>query len=425
MLVRAHVIYCRPDQKMLRPSFCTADPHFLHLSIMLCAAIVLDRKLRYDRSMQKTIGIVGGGQLGRMLTLAAIPLGFKVVVVDPGQNCPAAQVGARQIVGALNDPAALKELGEAADFVTVEIEHVDTRLLEQIVRAGTPVNPAPETIALIQDKYAQKQFLEKAGIPVAPFVAVDDQASAEQALHDFGGKMLLKTRRGAYDGRGNMVVSDSTGIEAAFALFGDQPLYAEQFVPFKQELAIMVARALDGQTAAYPVVETVQERNICLAVLVPAEIPDLITEQAREVALQVAAQLDGAGVYGIELFLTEDNRIIVNEIAPRVHNSGHYTTEACRTSQFEQHIRAISGLPLGATELIAPAAVMVNILGERDGETDLHGVGDALAQPDTALHWYGKSPTKVDRKMGHITAIGSTPAEARMRAEQARKALNI
>jgi phosphoribosylaminoimidazole carboxylase PurK protein len=375
-------------------------------------------------SQTGTIGIVGGGQLGRMLTEAALPLGFRVVVLDPGADCPAKQVGAGQIMGDLYDAAALKSLAEKADFLTIEIEHLDTKPLQAIAASGKPVNPSPKTIALIQDKLEQKRFLQKAGIPVADFVEITDTASAEKALRDFGGKMLLKSRRGAYDGRGNAVVSNPEEIESAIKSLGDK-LYAEKFVPFTKELAVMVARDTRGNVAAYPVTETVHERNICVETFTPADIDPAVAKQADQFAKEVAQHLEGAGVFGIEMFLTEDGKILVNEIAPRVHNSGHYTIEACETSQFEQHIRAITGMELGPTGLKVPAAVMVNILGERDGPTEVKGLQEAEAVPETHVHLYGKSPTKVDRKMGHITATGKTLAEARERAEQARKLIDV
>jgi len=370
------------------------------------------------------IGIVGGGQLGRMLTEAALPLGFRVIVLDPGGNCPAAQVGAEQIVGDLYDSDSLKKLAEKADFITIEIEHLDTHPLEVIAGAGKPVNPSPKTIALIQDKFRQKAFLRETGIPVADFVEVSDIAAAENALQDFGGKMLLKSRHGAYDGRGNAVVNSPQDIETAMASLGDK-LYAEKFVPFKKELAVMVVRDTNGNVATYPVTETIHERNICVETLTPADIDPEVAEQAETFAKAVAEHLEGAGVFGIEMFLTDDDQILINEIAPRVHNSGHYTIEACETSQFEQHIRAITGMELGPTKLQVPAAVMVNILGKRNGPTEVKGVGEAEAVPGVAVHLYGKSPTKVDRKMGHITATGETLAEARERAVQARKLIDV
>ena len=371
------------------------------------------------------IGIVGGGQLGRMLTEAAIPMGFKVVVVDPGPDCPAKQAGAEQIVADLHDRAALQQLAEKTDVITIEIEHVDSELLAEVDDTDTSVQPSPVTIKMIQDKLTQKQFLKQVGIPVADFAEITDSGSAEKILQDFGGKMLIKTRHGAYDGRGNMVITNPSDIPKAFQQFGGKKLYAEKYVPYQKELAIMVARAINGETVAYPVVETIQERNICIEVLAPADITTEQYKTAEQVALEVADHLEGAGVYGIELFLTNDNQILVNEIAPRVHNSGHYTIEACATSQFEQHVRAITGMPLGPADMIVPAAVMVNILGERDGPTKLTGLQEALKIPGTAVHIYGKSPTKIDRKMGHLTASGSTLAEARQRAEQARAKIGI
>lgn len=374
---------------------------------------------------QKTIGIVGGGQLGRMLTLAALPLGFKVVVVDPGQNSPAAQVGATEITGDLYDEKALRQLAELADFITVEIEHLDADILEKLAASGVPVNPAPETIRLIQDKYAQKQFFAAHGIPVAPFAELVSYEDGVKLLKKFGGKMLVKTRLGAYDGRGNMVVGSLEELKQALEHFAGKSLYAEKFVPFSKELAVMAARSIHGEVVTYPVVETIHKRNICLEVLAPAPVSTVIANRARRVAGNVAGLLKGAGMFGIELFLTSDGKILVNEVAPRVHNSGHYTMDAARTSQFEQHIRAITGLPLGNTSLVTPAAAMINILGEDNHPTEVTGLHEALSIPETNVHLYGKSPTKVDRKMGHINATGKTIAQARARARKARKVFDI
>lgn len=374
---------------------------------------------------QPTIGIVGGGQLGRMLTLAALPLGFDVVVLEAKPGGPAAQAGAKEIIGGLYDKNALRKLADAADYLTIEIEHLDADALEEIAQSGKPVNPAPATIRLIQDKFAQKEFLQAHAIPVAPFAKITDQGSAKRLLKEFDGKMLIKTRHGAYDGRGNMVVSSAAEIAKAFNAFAKAELYAERYIPFVKELAVMVARGMQGDIKTYPVVETIHQRNICLEVIAPAEVPAGIRKKAEAIALKTAKQLEGAGMFGIEMFLTKDNHVLVNEIAPRVHNSGHYTMDACRVSQFEQHIRAITGLPLGNTELVVPAAVMVNILGERNGLTKITGLEEALAQPHTSVHVYGKSPTKLDRKMGHINATGSSTQVARKRARSARKKVGI
>ena len=284
---------------------------------------------------QKTIGIVGGGQLGRMLTLSAKPLGFNVVVVNPQVNGPASLVGAEEIVGDLYDPVALAQLAEKTDYITVEIEHLSADALETLERAGAIINPAPSTIRLIQDKFKQKEFLHEAGVPLAPFVPVTDKQSAMNALEHFGGKMLLKTRHGAYDGRGNMVVESQQDIDKAFETFNGQGLYAEGFVSFERELAVMVARDMQGNIATYPIVQTIHERNICTEVLAPAPVDETVKLKAEIIAKKVAGLLKGAGTFGIEMFLTKEGEVLVNEMAPRVHNSGHYTTEACRTSQFE------------------------------------------------------------------------------------------
>ena len=375
--------------------------------------------------IQKTIGIVGGGQLGRMLTLSAHQMGYKVVVVDPVENCPAYQVGATQIKADLKDSNAIKKLAKSSDVITLEIEHVDVDTLEELVKSGFPVHPSPKTVKIINDKLLQKQFLQKSKIPVAPFVGIDNEADARKALKQFNGKMLIKTRQGGYDGRGNIVVDSPSKIKQALKQFAGQPVYAEEYIPFSKELAAMVARTTNGEIKLYPVVETVHKRNICIEVLVPADVNDKTTKKAEAVVKKVAKNLNGAGVFGIELFLTKKGSIIVNEIAPRVHNSGHYTTEANITSQFEQHIRAVLGLPLGSTELVVNNAAMVNILGERDGPTAVTGLDKSLKIPNVKVHIYGKSPTKIDRKMGHITATGKTLQSAKLKANKARSNLSV
>ncbi len=382
-------------------------------------------RMQQGEAKTPVIGIVGGGQLGRMLTLAAKPLGFNVTVIDPGEHCPAEQVGARQIVANLYDEGALKQLAAEADYITVEIEHLDAEALGKLEQSGAVINPSPATIRLIQDKFAQKQFLHERGVPLAPFAEITGESSARDALQHFGGRMIVKTRHGAYDGRGNMVVRSEKELADALQKFDGKALYAEGLIDFERELAVMVARDMQGNVALYPIVQTVHERNICTEVLVPAPVSAEIIQKAETVAQQVAELLSGAGTFGIELFLTKSGDVLVNEIAPRVHNSGHYTTEACRVGQFEQHIRAIASLPLGDTSLVVPAAVMINILGERDGPTKVKGTSDVLAIPGASLHLYGKSPTKVDRKMGHITVTADSVEEAQKLARRARKALDI
>lgn len=374
---------------------------------------------------QPVIGIVGGGQLGRMLTQAAIPLGFTVVVVDPNDNCPAAQVGAKQIKANLYDSDALHKLAKQADFITVEIEHLETKTLKTIAESGIPVNPHPDTIALIQDKYQQKEFLQKHGLPVAPFQRVDSTEDVQNFMEKHTKKVFLKTRHGAFDGRGNATVSSSKQLREALQHFKNKPLYVEATVPFKKELAVLVAKDMKGNILTYPVTETFHERSICIQTITPARFSKTTQAQAIKLATEAIGKLSGAGLFAVELFLLHDGSLMINEIAPRVHNSGHFTIDASETSQFEQHIRAISNLPLGSTKLTAPYAVMRNILGKRDGEAQLDGVHAALALHHVNFHFYGKLVTKLDRKMGHITATGDTIKQTMERALQAEQSISI
>lgn len=367
--------------------------------------------------MIEKIGIVGGGQLGRMLTQAAQPLGYEVTVVDPGENCPAAQVGADHIRAALSDRDAIEELANRTDVVSWEIEHIPADYLVELAEKGVNIEPAPETLAVIQDKLLQKQFLSSRGIPVAPFAAERDES-----LFFGGGPYVVKSRKGGYDGRGNLVV-DRLDDPAIDEHFGDQPVYVEQGVAFEKELAVIAARDKRGEIKTYPAVETIHKDNICHLVLAPAEVDPDVMAQASGIAEATLSALKGAGVFAIEMFVV-DGQVLVNEIAPRVHNSGHHTIEANVTSQFEQHIRAITGMPLGETTMRSAAAAMINILGNRDEKLDRTGIDNVLLLPDTHPHFYGKDPRPA-RKIGHITILGSSVAEVKQRAMKAREELII
>lgn len=360
--------------------------------------------------MKHRIGIVGGGQLGRMLAFEAKKLGFTVNVIDPTPNSPAGQVADHQIVADFKDEAAIKKLASMSDYLTFEIE------LAQL---------SNKTLNIIKDKLKQKQFLRTAKIPVAAFMEVSTKADIIQAAKQFGYPILLKARFDAYDGRGNAVIKSVSDIEAALEKLQGRQLYVEQFVPFTKELAVMVARSTRGEIAVYPVVETIHKNNICHTVLVPAPVAKPAINQAQKLAIQAMQHLKGAGVFGIEMFLTKNNQVLINELAPRVHNSGHYSIESCATSQFEQHIRAITGLPLGSTKLTVPAAVMVNILGDRQGPAQVQGLEKALKLPQVYVHIYGKAETKMERKMGHITAIAPTIKQALQNATKARQYIHI
>lgn len=370
------------------------------------------------------IGIIGGGQLGLMLSEAARAMGYaSVTVLDPTLQCPASSV-AEQIVGNLKDPAALRQLAQRADILTYEIEHINTSALKALQEEGTTIYPSPVSLAMIQDKYRQKVFLAEHGIPVAPFQEVFSTKDIEQAAHEWGYPLVLKAKKDAYDGRGNARINQPQDIEQAIVRLGDRELYVEKCLDIDKEIGLMIARNQRGETATHPVVQMIHERDICQTVLAPAPIAVSLQQEAQDIARQTAGYLEGAGIFGIEMFLDKGGAIWLNEIAPRPHNLGHYTIEACQTSQYEQHLRAITNLPLKPTDMLYPVAVMVNILGTRN----------APAQPEWAgtynpehvfVHMYGKRETKIDRKMGHITVIGDNLDAVYRQAMETRAAFSI
>jgi len=371
------------------------------------------------------IGIVGGGQLGKMLTLEAKKLGFQVVIIDPAPRSPAGQVADRQIVASVNDEKAIRQLARETDFLTFEIELANADILEELRSKSVKVNPSARTLHIIKDKLKQHRFLQKARIPVAEFVEINNEQDAYRAAEKFGYPFLVKARTDAYDGKGNVLIQGQEDIRRAFKKLAGRKVYAEKFVSFAKELSVIVVRSTKGQIVTYPVVETIQKNNICHQVLAPALVGARVRRKAKHLAIQVMRHLRGAGAFGIEMFLTEEGKVLVNEIAPRVHNSGHYTIEACVTSQFEQHIRAITGLPLGAPDMISPAAVMVNILGERKGPARIKGLQNALAISGVSVHIYGKAETKPERKMGHITVLDTNIKRALKKATRAREYIDI
>ncbi|CAL8469156.1 g8697 [Coccomyxa elongata] len=367
------------------------------------------------------LGVLGGGQLGKMLAADAARMGIKIEVLDPTPNCPAAVV-AKQTLGSFRDPVKIRKFAEGVDVLTVEIEHIDADALDTVAAdLGLDVEPTPSTLRLIQDKLVQKRHFQAAGVPVADFMGVDDPAAAAAAAQAFGFPFMLKARRLAYDGRGNAVVRSREELEGAVEQLGSygQGLYAERWASFVKELAVMVGRSRDGSTMAFPVVETLHQNSILLVTEAPAQVPPETQRRAQEVAEQAVACLDGAGVFGVEMFLLADGALLLNEMAPRPHNSGHYTIEACATSQYEQHLRAVMGWPLGATDLAVPACIMLNILGEADGEEGVQRAHEVMARayqvPGASVHWYGKAEVAPQRKVGHVTIVAPSAAEARSR----------
>jgi 5-(carboxyamino)imidazole ribonucleotide synthase len=349
-----------------------------------------------------TLGVVGGGQLGRMLAEAAAPLGVEVVVLDPTPDCPAAPVARDQVVGEFDDPDAFADLAARVDAVTFEIELADSDLLERVADdRGVPVNPAPSTLSTIEDKLVQKRALDAAGVPVPPFRRVDDADDLRDALAEFDA-VMLKARTGGYDGRGNVPVSDPADADAAMDAVGG-PAMAEAFVDFARELSVIAVQG-DGEVRTFPAGENVHREEILRETVLPARTTDEVLDRADDVARDVLDTLSGRGVFGIELFETREGAIQVNEIAPRPHNSGHWTIEGARTSQFEQHVRAVLGWPLGSTRLRSPT-VLTNLLGTVDEprRARLGTVEAVLSDPDASLHWYGKREVRPLRKMGHVT----------------------
>jgi len=367
------------------------------------------------------LGIIGGGQLARMTTLAALPLGVEVAVLENDPHCPAARLAPAFVPGDWRDPAVLLKFAAQCDVITLENEFVDAAVLARLEAAGHQVFPGAACLAMIQDKFKQKQALQQAGLTVPAFRAVNSPADIHQAGQDFGWPLVLKTRRNGYDGKGNFTLRSEADIAAGLQALGEgqDVLLVEAFFPFAKELATIVTRGRDGAVAAYPVVETVQRHHVCQTVKAPAQIPEAAALRAAALARQAVETVAGVGSFGVEMFLSATGDLAINELAPRVHNSGHYTIEACDCSQFENHVRAVLGWPLGSPRMVAPAAVMVNLLGRERASGRPQGLEQALRQTGARVHLYGKRSAGPGRKMGHITVLENSVAEALAVAERA------
>lgn len=368
------------------------------------------------------IGVLGAGQLAKMLASAAYRMGLNIATIDKGEQTPAGDMTQYEFINGWTDAEDLEEFAEIADIVTLENEFIDPEILKQIEKK-VAVYPSSKTMELIQDKFVQKTTFASAGIPVPVFAEINSYEDAEKFGQANGYPFLLKTRTLGYDGYGNFTVKNELDIESALAKFGDRKLLAEKFVNFTKELAVMVVRSVSGETATYPCVETIQKNHICHTVIAPAAVGESIADKARQLALECVKSIDGIGVFGVELFLDDDATVLVNEIAPRPHNSGHYTIEACETSQYENCIRAILDLPIGATDMIKPVAVMVNLLGTRDGVGVPKDIVPFMKFNFAKLHLYNKKQCRPGRKMGHITALGDDMQETINYALQAAEAI--
>lgn len=364
------------------------------------------------------------GQLGKMLCQAASQMGIMIVILDPLQDCPASSVCHEHVVGSFNDGDTVREFAKRCGVLTVEIEHVDAVTLEKLEKQGVDCEPKASTIMIIQDKYRQKNHFSKFGIPLPDFMEVDTLHSIEEAGERFGYPLMVKSKRLAYDGRGNAVAQNKEELSSVVASLGgfERGLYVERWAPFIKELSVIVARSRDGSTVCYPVVETIHKDNICHVVEAPADVSEKIKKSATGVAEKAIKSLEGAGVFAVELFLTENDQILLNEVAPRPHNSGHQTIESCYTSQYEQHLRAILGIPLGDPSMKTPAALMYNILGEDEGEAGFllahQLIGRALNIPGASVHWYAKPEMRKQRKMGHITIVGPSKMSVKSRLDK-------
>jgi len=352
--------------------------------------------------MPKRLGIIGGGQLGMMITEAAKNLSehiSEITVLDPTENCPAAQAGAKQIVGDFKDELAILKLAEQSDIITYEIESGNTDVLS---KPKAEIEPSPSTLGIIQDKFSQKTFLSENELPVSQFYEISSLGDLHEKIKELGLPVLLKSRRDAYDGRGNFKITSSDEIEKAYQHFDGKSLMVEKFVNFKMEVSVIAARNTKGDIATYPLVENIHENNILKMTIAPARTSDDVISNAGDIAKKTMEVLKGAGVFGVEMFIDQDDKIIINEIAPRVHNSGHHTLQSCKTSQFEQHIRAILGLELGSTDLIHKT-VMCNILGPDGFEGKYKPV--ELEKDGVYLKMYGKDISKPQRKIGHFNVV--------------------
>ncbi|KAJ3511473.1 hypothetical protein NLJ89_g4083 [Agrocybe chaxingu] len=363
-----------------------------------------------------------------MLAASASLLNVKVIILDAGEHAPAKQIVApsaphlTHVDGSFADPDKIRELARKVDVLTVEIEHVDAATLEEVRFASQgkelAIHPSPSTIQIIQDKFRQKQHLSLHGLPVSEFLEVESSVEAVHgAAQKLGLPLMLKSRTLAYDGRGNFVLRSLDQADEAISALGNRPLYAEKWVPFVKEIAVMVVRTGEGEVLSYPAVETIHKDNICHLVFAPLRSRDsLLSQKARSVAEKAIRSFSGAGVFGVEMFLMDNGDIFVNEIAPRPHNSGHYTIEACETSQYENHLRAILSLPLGSTALKVPSAAMLNLIGHSSSMEEITKIKNtALNIPGASVHLYGKSECRKGRKMGHITLVAESDAQLRAR----------
>ncbi|WP_138429515.1 5-(carboxyamino)imidazole ribonucleotide synthase [Fodinibius saliphilus] len=375
------------------------------------------------------LGFLGAGQLARMSGLQAFRYGIQIgVFSDREENEPVQFMTPYSQTGSFDSLEDLTSFAESCDVLTLENEFISSNILKQAQKdSGTPIFPAPDSFALIENKLIEKQTFEDAGIPVTPYALIKDEDHLENFGDEHGWPYLLKSSKGGYDGYGNETVRDISEAIMAFENLGgnsDRDIIAEAFVDFTHELAVQVARNETGHVV-YPCCETVQENHICVAVKSPAPVDASVQKKAQELAVQATEAIHGKGIFAYEFFLKPNGDLLLNESAPRPHNSGHYTIEGCVTSQFENHVRAVMGLPLGSTELRTPAVAMINLLGTDRRDAKVENALKALATSDGHLHLYGKLDSKVGRKMSHYTLLGDEMEQTYTKAKQVTDGIRI
>jgi 5-(carboxyamino)imidazole ribonucleotide synthase len=374
------------------------------------------------------IGIIGGGQLGKMMIEEAKKLSFHITILDPTPDCPAHSISDEHIVADFNDRGAIERLVQKCDVVTYEFEHIDAEVLTRLENEGHKIYPTAKSLSIIQNKFLQKQLLKQDGLPVPDFMQITSIEDMKKAGEEYGYPYMLKACTGGYDGKGNALVKDENSVAEAYLQLGNGtiPLMAERLVDFCMETSVLACRGLNGDIVVYPVGDNRHRNSILHETVVPADITEAASKKAMSVAKRVMEVFDGIGMFCVEMFITKDMDVLVNEVAPRPHNSGHYTIEGCVTSQFANHIRAITGLPLGSTDLLSPT-VMINLLGAEgyEGDAFVKGLYDALKIKNTHVHIYGKKTTKPNRKMGHITVVAPSTKEAIASAEDAYKCISV
>ncbi|MGC1305811.1 MAG: 5-(carboxyamino)imidazole ribonucleotide synthase [Phormidesmis sp.] len=370
-----------------------------------------------DASQRQRVGVIGGGQLAWMMAAGAKSLGVELSVQTPTATDPACAIATKTFIGPVADAAVTAVMAERCDVITFENEFIDLPALRQLEaqlkNRGVTFYPQLDCLEPLLDKYDQRQYCKQIGLPSPPFVTLHSEAdrlSLPEKVAAVGLPLALKTRRHGYDGQGTFILNRLEAVYSTWENLGYQPVLLEAFVAFEKELAVMVARSQSGEVVVYPVVETQQINQVCRRVIAPAQVADEVVDEVVTLATQLVSQLGVVGIFGIELFLTQDGQVLINEIAPRTHNSGHYTLNACITSQFEQQLRAVCGLPLGSSTLTCKGAIMVNLLGTEDATSDYTLKRQALAQiPNARLYWYGKKQSRLGRKLGHVTVLTDAP----------------